>query len=155
MSASRGQELIVALAALAVIAGCNNTPASPSPGSTTIRLVVQGSTTRRADLPASAQACLAGVGVTHAHPSWRNFAAIPLVAAPPNFYEFAFNDVPIDTRVSFRVNDQNFCDENPTGAVTRNVFVNDLRVIQNTLTPGNGDEPGFAITVSARGTVSQ
>ena len=107
------------------------------------------------DFPASAQACVAGVGVTHAHPSWRNFAAIPLVAAPPNRYEFAFNDVPIDTRVSFRVNDQNFCDENPTGAVTRNVFVNDVRVIQNTLTPGNGDEPGFAITVSARGTVSQ
>lgn len=30
-----------------------------------------------------------------------------------------------------------------------------VRLIQNTLTPGSGDEPGFAITVSANGTVSQ
>ena len=153
--ATRGQELIVALAAAAITAGCSNSPASPSANTMTIRLVFQGATTRRADLPASAQACVTGVGVTHAHPSWRSFAAIPLVAAPPNRYEFAFNDVPVDTRVSFRVNDQNFCDENPTGAVTRNVFVNDVRLIQNTLTPGSGDEPGFAISVSARGTVSQ
>ena len=48
-----------------------------------------------------------------------------------------FTDVPIDTRVSLRVNDQNACDENPTGAVTRNVFVNDTRLIQNATTPGN------------------
>ena len=69
--------------------------------------------------------------------------------------EITFTDVPVDTRVSFRVNDQNSCDENPTGAVTRNVFVNDLRLIQNATTPGNGDEPGFAFTVAANGTVSQ
>ena len=49
----------------------------------------------------------------------------------------------------FRVNDQNACDENPTGAVTRNVFANDVRLIQNTTTPGNGDEPGFAFTVAS------
>ncbi len=50
---------------------------------------------------------------------------------------------------------QNSCDENPTGAVTRNIFVNDLRVVQNTTTPGNGDEPGFAFTVAPNGTVTQ
>ena len=58
-------------------------------------------------------------------------------------------------RVSFRINDQNACDENPTGAVTRNVFVNDFRVAQNTTTPGNGDEPGFAFTVTTNGTFTQ
>ena len=63
--------------------------------------------------------------------------------------------MPIGTRVSFRINDQNFCDENPTGAVTRNVFANDVQLVQNTTTPGNGDEPGFAITVSASGAVTQ
>ena len=63
--------------------------------------------------------------------------------------------MPLGTRVSFRVNDQNACDENPTGAVTRNVFVNDVRLIQNTTTPGNGDEPGFAFSIAANGTVSQ
>jgi hypothetical protein len=57
--------------------------------------------------------------------------------------------------VSFRVNDQNFCDENATGAVTRNVFANDVRLTQNTTTPGNGQEPGYAIAVAANGTVSQ
>ena len=64
-------------------------------------------------------------------------------------------DVPVETRVSFRVNDQNACDENPTGAVTRNIFVNDTRLMQNTTTPGNGDEPGFAFTIMSNGTVRQ
>ena len=59
------------------------------------------------------------------------------------------------TRVSFRVNDQNACDENPTGAVTRNVLANDVRLVQNTTTPGNGDEPGYGLTVAANGTISQ
>ena len=135
---------------------CDEQPTSPSPSTTaTVRIVFLGSTTRRADLPASAQACAAGVGVTHAHPSWRSFATAPLQAVPPDRYEFTFNDVPIGTRVSFRVNDQNSCDENPTGAVTRNVFANDVRLVQNTTTPGNGDEPGYAMTVTASGSVSQ
>ena len=66
-----------------------------------------------------------------------------------------FTDVPAGTSVSFRINDQNSCDENPTGAVTRNVFVNDVRLIQNATTPGNGDEPGYALSVAANGTVTQ
>ena len=103
-------------------------PTSPTSPTTTatVRLVFMGSTTRRTDLPASAQACVNGVGATHTHPSWRSFAAIPLQAVPPDRYEITFTDVPVNTRVSFRVNDQNACDENPTGAVTRNVFVNDI-----------------------------
>ena len=64
-------------------------------------------------------------------------------------------DVPVDTRVSFRVNDQNACDETPTGAVTRNIFVNEIRLIQNTTTPGNGDEPGFAFMVARDRRITQ
>jgi hypothetical protein len=120
-----------------------------------VRIVFIGATARRSDLPASALACVSGVGPTHIHPSWRSFAAIPLQPVPPDRYEIAFTDVPVNTRVSFRVNDQNACDENPTGAVTRNILVNDLRLIQNATTPGNGDEPGFAFTIASSGTISQ
>ena len=58
-------------------------------------------------------------------------------------------------RERLRVNDQNACDENPTGAVTRNVLANDVRLIQNTTTPGNGDEPGFAFSIAPNGAISQ
>jgi hypothetical protein len=153
---ARAIAVVLSLAAL----GCDdsNGPSPPTgPGSTTatVRIVFMGATARRADLPPSAQACVNGVGATHTHPSWRNFATIPLQPVPPDRYEISFTDVPVNTRVSFRVNDQNSCDENPTGAVTRNVFVNDLRLIQNATTPGNGDEPGFAFTIAANGTISQ
>jgi hypothetical protein len=95
------------------------------------------------------------VGATHIHASWRSFTAIPLQSVPPDRYEMTFIDVPTGARVSFRINDQNSCDENPTGAVLRNVLANDVRLVQNTTTPGNGDEPGYALTVAANGAVSQ
>ena len=146
-------------ATIAFALGCDkaSTPASPTTMATitTIRLVFQGSTNRRTDLPASAQACVNGVGATHTHPSWRNFAGIPLTPVPPSRYEITLTDVPVNTRVSFRVNDQNSCDENPTGAVTRNIFVNDVALRQNTTTPGSGDEPGFAFSIAANGTITQ
>lgn len=151
----------VAMALSVAALGCDepNGPSSPTnqSGSTTatVRLVFLGPTARRTDLPASAQACVSGVGATHTHPSWRSFASIPLQPVPPDRYEISFTDVPVNTRVSFRVNDQNACDENPTGAVTRNVLVNDIRLAQNTTTPGNGDEPGFAFTIAPNGTISQ
>src|SRR4030095_15319584 len=135
---------IAATASLTLWA-CDKEPVS-SPQSTvaTVRIVFLGSTTRRSDLPASAQGCVAGVGATHIHPSWRSFAAIPLQPVPADRYEITFNDVPIGARVSFKINDQTSCDETPTGAVTRNVFANDVRLVQNTTTPGSGDEPGYA-----------
>jgi hypothetical protein len=92
---------------------------------------------------------------THTHPSWRSFAAILLQPVPPDRYEITFDDVPVDTRVSFRINDQNSCDQNPTGAVTRNVSVNNVDLVQNATTPGQGDEPGFAFSVTAGGRVTQ
>jgi hypothetical protein len=146
--------IILALAVTSL--GCEDSPATPTDSTiATVQIVFLGSTTRRTDLPASAQACVNGVGPTHTHPSWREFAGIPLQAIPPDRYEITFTDVPVGTRVSFRVNDQNFCDENPTGAVTRNILVNGVRLTQNATTPGNGDEPGYALTVSANGVISQ
>jgi hypothetical protein len=138
------------------LSACDESPIGPPQSTTpTIRVVFAGSTTRRSDLPASAAACVSGVGATHIHPSWRGFAASPLQPVPPDRYEITLADVPIGTRVTFRVNDQNFCDENPTGAVTRNIFANDIRLVQNATTPGNGDEPGYAVTVDASGRISQ
>jgi hypothetical protein len=146
----------IAAAAMLTSLACDDAPTSASQSTTpTVRIVFLGSTTRRSDLPSSVQACVSGVGATHIHPSWRSFAGIPLQPVPPDRYEITFNDLPVGTRVSFRVNDQNACDENPTGAVTRNVFANDVRLVQNTTTPGNGDEPGFALTVASNGTVTQ
>jgi hypothetical protein len=141
---------------IGVALGCDNdnAPSSPS-ASASVRIVFMGSTARRGDLPSFADACVNGVGMTHIHPSWRSFAAIPLQPVPPDRYEISFTDVPVDTRASFRVNDQNACDENPTGAVTRNIFVNDVRLVQNATTPGNGDEPGFAFTVTRGGAIRQ
>ena len=147
--------IITVVASLALVA-CDDTPSSPTPSATqTVRIVFLGSTARRSDLPGSAQGCVTGVGATHIHPSWRSFAGIPLTPVPPDRYEMTFTDVPPGTRVSFRINDQNSCDENPTGAVTRNVFANDVRLVQNTTTPGNGDEPGYALMVAPNGTVTQ
>ena len=145
----------VAASLALVLAGCLFDACSRSSSSPSIaqnvKLVFRGSTSRRPDLPASS-VC---VGETHTHPSWRAFVAIPLTPIPPDRYEIVFDDVPVDVRVSFRVNDQNFCDQNPTGAVLRNVFLNDVELRQNTTTPGNGDEPGFAFTLTAAGRIVQ
>ena len=148
--------LVAALAIGIAIVGCDDWsgPSGPAPPGS-VRIVFEGSTTRRSDLPSSAQACVNGVGPTHIHPNWRGFAGIPLQPVPPNRYEIVFTDVPFDTRVTFRINDQNSCDQNPTGAVTTNVLVNDVRLVQNATTPGNGDEPGFAFSVTAAGVVTQ
>jgi hypothetical protein len=148
--------LVVTLAAgLAACRDGSMTPAAPTATMTTVRLVFRGPTARRSDLPASAGACVNGVGATHTHPSWRNFAGIPLTPVPPDRYEITFVDVPVGAEVSLRVNDQNWCDQNPTGAVLRNVFANDVELVQNTLTPGSGLEPGFAFRVDQSGRVRQ
>jgi hypothetical protein len=147
--------LALGLAIVGCSSGCSSSTNPSGSLVATVRLVFMGATARRTDLPASAQPCISGVGATHTHPSWRNFEGIPLQPVPPDRYEISFTDVPIGARVAFRVNDQNACDQNPTGAVTRNVLVNDVRLIQNTTTPGNGDEPGFAFTIAPNGAVSQ
>jgi hypothetical protein len=151
------RRIVIAVAFMTAGCGAGEEQSPTRPGGTTatVRIVFMGPTARRTDLPLSAQACVSGVGATHTHPSWRGFAGIPLQPVPPGRYEITFMDVPLDSRVSFRVNDQNSCDENPTGAVTRNIFVNDVRLVQNATTPGNGDEPGFAFTAAANGAIRQ
>src|SRR5918995_3742754 len=68
---------------LVLVAGCDN-PASPTSEAvdrtTTVTFVYRAATTPRADLPASTQECVRGVGHTHIHPSWRSFARIDMMA---------------------------------------------------------------------------
>jgi hypothetical protein len=151
----RARLVVVAASCGLAALGCDESSSPTRPGSAgaTVRIVYAGPTARRADLPPSALDCVNGVGLTHIHPSWRDFAAIPLRPLPPDRYDILLDDVPTNTRVTFRVNDQNSCDQNPTGAVTRNVLANDVPLTQNATTPG--DEPGYAFMVAPGGTVTQ
>lgn len=95
-----------------------------------------------------------GVGRTHIHPSWRRFDRVDMTPVNGDRWEIAFSDVPTNARQSIRVSDGNICDENPTGAATRNVFANDVLLVEVVPTPGSGTEPGLAFTVSSNGRVT-
>lgn len=155
---SRRAVLVVVVAACLPVVGCGGTessPTSPTAAMTaTVRFVYRASTTPRTDLPADAQDCVRGVGRTHIHPSWRGFARIDMTPVGADRWEIAFSDVPVDARQSIRVSDGNACNENPTGAATRNVFANDVLLVEVVPTPGSGTEPGLAFTVSSDGRVT-
>ena len=139
---------------LAACGGSDSSPSGPAAMVATVQFVYRASTVSRTDLPPSTQPCVQGVGRTHIHPSWRNFARIDMQAVGSDRWEIAFNDVPIELRQSIRVSDGNVCDENPTGAATRNVFANDVLLTQIVPTPGSGTEPGLAFTVNRSGVVT-
>jgi hypothetical protein len=147
---------LVFCAALFVTAcGGTDTGSPPTSPSTraTVRFVYRAQVTPRTDLPPSTATCVSGVGQTHIHPSWRSFTAIPFQPAADR-WEITFNDVPTTVRHSIRVSDGNVCDENPTGAATRNIFANDVLLTEIVTTPGSGPEPGLAFGVDAAGRVT-
>lgn len=143
-------------AAALVVAGCGEdpSPASPSSGLATVRFTYRAATAARTDLSATQRACADAVGRTHIHPSWRAFDRIEMNPVGTDRWEIAFSDVPVNARQSIRVSDGNVCDENATGAATRNVFANDVLLMEIVPTPGSGIEPGLAFTVSADGRVT-
>jgi hypothetical protein len=144
----------VAMILLAACDGNTDTLTAPSSGLATVVITYRASTTPRSDLPASTEACRIGVGATHVHPSWRAFGAFQFSAVAADRWEFSFNDAPAGPRLSLRVSDGNVCDENPTGAATRNVFANNVLLTEIVTTPGSGPEPGFAFSVDASGRVT-
>lgn len=106
--------------------------------------------------PATAErfpACVQGAGRTHIHPSWRDFARVDMTAAGDR-WTISFADVPVGGRERIRVSDPNACAENPTGAATRDVFANGVRLTEIVDTPGTGTEPGLAFTVAEDGAVA-
>jgi hypothetical protein len=119
-----------------------------------VRFVYRASTVARNDLPVAAQECVRGVGQTHIHPSWRNFDRFDMTPVGADRWERTFSDVPTTARQSIRVSDGNMCDENPTGAATRNVFANDVLLVEVVPTPGSGTEPGLGFSVSPDGRVT-
>jgi hypothetical protein len=148
------RRVVLCVFAGTVAAACGDSyDPTPSADFATVTLVYRASTSARTDLPASAQACAQGATPTHTHPSWRSFVAVPLQAVPPDRWQVVFTDVPVGVVVSLRVNDPNACDENATGAVTRNIFANDVLLTTAVTTPGSGPEPGFSFTVTAQGEI--
>jgi hypothetical protein len=139
---------------LAACDGNSDTLTAPSSGVTTVVIGYRASTTPRTDLPASTQECRIGVGPTHVHPSWRGFGTFPLTAVAADRWQLSFSDAPVGPRLSLRISDGNVCDENPTGAATRNVFANNVLLTEIVTTPGSGPEPGFAFSVDASGRVT-
>jgi hypothetical protein len=158
----RRLHVFLAVASLALSSpACSDYSSPPAPttggngGSTVaVQFVYRASTTPRSDLPASTQQCVAGVGQTHIHPSWRGFALFTMTAAAADRWEITLNDAPVGVRLAIRVSDGNVCDENPTGAATRNVFANGVLLTEIVPTPGTGTEPGLAFTVAADGRVT-
>lgn len=126
-------------------------PTEPTATIASVEIVYLAPT--RPMLPAAVDACVRGVGATHVHPSWRNFAAFTMRVAGPERFESTFDDVPVSQRVSIRVSDANACLENATGAATRNVFANGVLLTAIVTTPGSGPEPGLAFTVAPGGRV--
>ena len=144
----------MAVLLLAACDGNTDTLTAPSSGLARVVITYRASTSPRIDLTPSTQACVIAVGQTHIHPSWRGFGAFALQAFPPDRWEFSFSDVPVGPRLSLRISDGNVCDENPTGAATRNVFANNVLLTEIVTTPGSGPEPGFAFTVDASGRIT-
>jgi hypothetical protein len=145
----------VAVLAFGAAASCSN-PVSPAQ-TRSVEIVFRGPVLARPDMPASAQPCMISVLVTRVHPSWRGYAEVPMSAAQAlDAWQITLHDVPVDEPVRFRINDKNWCDQNPTGTVLRDVTANGVPLTQNATTPGPaGDEPGFAFVVDEMRQVRQ
>jgi hypothetical protein len=149
---SRTSRLTV-LAALAAAAcgGSDGGSAAPPPLGT-VAFRYDAAVTVDPAVAASAPDCVAGVGQTHIHPSWRGFERIDMTADASG-WTISFDDVPVGERARIRVSDANACAENPTGAATRNVSANGVPLTEIVDTPGSGTEPGLAFTLGEDGTV--
>ena len=138
---------------LACSGGDSNNPVAPMP-SARVEFVYRAATAADAAVRAAFLDCVAGVGVTHIHPGWRDFFRINLTAVGDDRWEITFTDVPVDSEQRIRISDPNTCDSDPNGASTENVFANGVRLTRIVDTPGNGIEPGLAFSVTADGTVT-
>ncbi len=156
MMHTRGTIWLWAAPLITAVMGCGDGGASPTAPSTeaTVAFDYRASTSVSPDLAPSTQTCVNGVGRTHIHPSWRDFNRVNMQAVGSDLWQITFTDVPIDGRLSIRVSDPNVCAENATGAATRNVFANDVGLVEVVPTPGTGTEPGLAFTVDGDGRVT-
>ena len=124
-----GGLLVIAAPAVAACSGGAIAPSPQGASGAPVRFDYRASTTVSSELPTFTQACVNGVGRTHVHPSWRDFNRIDMQAVGTDLWRITFTDVPIGVRLSIRVSDPNVCAENSTGAATRNVSANDVRLV--------------------------
>ncbi len=132
---------------LAVLTGCGEPEQVTPPARAEVTFAYLASTERNFDIPDC------GVGETHIHPSWRRFDLVAFKEFGPMEWRRTFTDVPVGERLRIRVSDANYCDRDPNGATTENVFANGVQLYRVVETPGNGPEPGLSFLVEADGTV--
>lgn len=131
---------------LVVLTGCGEPEEAP-PVTAEVTFVYKAPTERNFDVVDC------GVGETHIHLSWRNFEKVNFMKYGPMEWRRTFTGVPVGTRLKIRVSDANYCDRDPNGATTENVFANEVQLRNVVDTPGNGLEPGLSFQVEADGTV--
>lgn len=141
-------------ATLALAAGCGSDTSGPDGGVARVEFSYLAPTTVDPSVSARFPECVAGVGRTHIHPSWRGFARFDLTARGASRWEISFSDAPVGAELSIRISDPNACALHPTGASTTNVFANGVLLTRVVPTPGAGTEPGLAFRIGADGTVT-
>lgn len=142
-----GRALSLALV-LGLAAGCGGGGSGGGFPTVSVTIVYLAATERDPDIPDC------GVGATHIHPSWRDFARVGLVANGPDEWWIEFTDVPPNRLLSIRVNDANKCPADPNGATTEDIYANGVLLTNVVDTPGDGIEPGLSFSVDADGEVT-
>lgn len=114
--------LILALA----LAACGGGSSDREPATvTTVTLVYRASTAPDPQVAQQFPDCVALVGGTHVHPSWRAFERVFFTANGADEWIHTFQDVPSGEDVSLRISDGNKCSaSNTTGWSAENVFAN-------------------------------
>ncbi|HEV2149412.1 MAG TPA: hypothetical protein VGR37_18560 [Longimicrobiaceae bacterium] len=143
---------------VATACGDGSTDATPPdpvtrPPRVTVEFVYRASTSIDPVVAERTPSCVNGVGRTHIHPSWHQFARFDMSATGPDRWEISFSDVPANAEYRIRISDPNACAEDPNGASTRNVFANGVLLTRIVGTPGNGTEPGLAFRVAPDGQI--
>ena len=138
-----------------LIAACGDDPVGGGSGTTTVEFAYSSSTSIDTTIAANFPNCVNGVGMTHIHPSWRNFTRINMFAEGTDRWTITFTDAPVGQFLRIRVSDPNECSAtNPTGAATLGATANGVTLTEIVETPGNGIEPGFGFEVNADGEVT-
>lgn len=151
-----GHLLLLAAGTAVALIGCAGEEPSGPVGATTatVRFVYGAPTAIDPAVAEGFPGCVQGVGQTHIHPGWRDFARVGMQAAGADSWEITFQDVPVGGEQRIRVSDPNVCAQNATGAATEGVSANGVTLSRIVDTPGSGIEPGLAFSVSADGSVT-
>ena len=144
---------LLLVVSLAACGGSGDSPTAPNRRAT-FTITYRAATAIDPAVQTQFPSCVNGVRPTHIHPGWQGFVRVVLPAFPPDRFEITFTDVPAGNRQSLRISDPNACAIDPNGASTQNVFANGTLLTDVVGTPGNGTEPGLALTVATDGTVT-